>query len=107
MSHVTMVRIYIREGDRVQGHDLTREIFAFLHGEHRVHGLTVFRGVAGFGAHGEVHAEDLLRLTVHLPLVLEFFDTPERVEAVLPGLRAMVPGSHIVTWKADCLEAGN
>lgn len=105
MSAITMVRIYIREGDRVQGHDLMREIFDFLHGEHRVHGLTVFRGVAGFGAKGEVHAEDLLRLNVHLPLVLEFFDSPERASAVLPGLRAMVPASHIVTWDADCLDA--
>ena len=102
MKPVTMVRIYIREGDKVHGQSLMREIFKLLHDEHRVHGLTAFRGVAGFGSDGEIHSDDLLRLTVHLPLVLEFFDTPERVADVMPRLRDMVPEGHIVSWPADC-----
>lgn len=101
MTAVTMVRIYIREGDKVQGHDLMHQIFTLLHDQYRVLGLTAFRGVAGFGSNGEVHAADLLRLNVHLPLVLEFFDQPARVQEVLPRLRAMVPGGHIVTWNAE------
>ena len=102
MKTVTMVRIYIKEGDKVQGHDLMREIFQLLHEEHKVHGVTVFRGVAGFGTKGEVHADDLLRLNVHLPLVLEFFDEPTAVELVLPRIRQMVPSGHMVCWSAQC-----
>lgn len=99
---VTMVRIYIKEGDKVGGHDLMRSIFKLLHDEHKVHGVTVFRGVAGFGTKGEVHADDLLRLNVHLPLVLEFYDEPEVVDAVLPRIRDIVPSGHIVCWQAQC-----
>ena len=100
---ITLVRIYIKEGDKDdRHHDLMRSIFKLLHEQHKVHGVTVFRGVAGFGSKGEVHADDLLRLNVHLPLVLEFFDEPEVVESVLPRIQEMVPPGHIVYWTAQC-----
>lgn len=102
MKTVTIARIYIKEGDKVQGHNLMQEIFHLLHGEQKVHGVTVFRGVAGFGSHGEVHADDLLRLTVHLPLVVEFYDAPEVVASVLPRIEQMVPAGHIISWQAQC-----
>lgn len=103
---ITITRIYLKEGEKVGGHDLMRSIFKLLHEDHQVQGVTVFRGVAGFGAHGEVHADDLLRLAVHLPLVLEFFDTPEKVEAVLPRLLEFVPPAHIVCWTAQSPVVG-
>jgi Uncharacterized conserved protein len=102
MKTVTIARIYIKEGDKVEGHNLMQEIFKLLHDQHKVHGVTVFRGVAGFGSKGEVHADDLLRMTVHLPLVLEFYDDPEVVAAVLPRIQNMVPSGHIVAWQAQC-----
>lgn len=102
MKTVTMARIYIKEGDKIEGRNLMQEIFKLLHEEHKVHGVTVFRGVAGFGSKGEVHADDLLRLTVHLPLVLEFFDEPQAVESALARIRHMVPTGHIVSWSAQC-----
>jgi uncharacterized protein len=80
-----------------------QEIFKLLHNEHRVYGVTVFRGVAGFGNSGvEAHADDLLRMTVHLPLVLELYDDPEVVASLLPRIRQMVPAGHIVSWTAQC-----
>lgn len=102
MKTVTMVRLYIREGDKFEGHSLMREVFRLLHDQHQVAGLTVFRGIAGFGSHGEVHAEDLLRLSVHLPLVIEFFDAPEVIAELLPRLQQLVPSGHIVSWPAQC-----
>ena len=103
---VTIARIYIKEGDRIENHSLMQEIFKLLHEQHKVHGVTVFRGVAGFGSRGEVHADDLLRLTVHLPLVLEFYDEPEIVESLLLRIRQMVPAGHIVSWTAQCNHSG-
>ncbi len=105
MTSITVVRIYIQEGDKIQGHNLLKEIFHTLHDEHKVQGVTVFRGIAGFGRKGEVHADDLLRVTARLPLVVEFFDTKERVAAVFPALETMVPPGHMVWWSAACNDS--
>ena len=102
MTTVSVVRVYIKEGDKHGGHNLMEEIFRMLHDQYKVQGVTAFRGIAGFGSKGVVHADDVLRLNVHLPLVLEFFDEPEAVDAVMPHLRELVPPGHILRWEADC-----
>ena len=76
-NDMLMVRIYLSEADHGKRRALMQEILTLLHDRHAVQGVTVFRGIAGFGASGEVHADDLLRLNVDLPLVIEFFDEPK------------------------------
>lgn len=97
---VTVVRIYLKETDHGRRKTLMEEILNVLHDQHRVHGVVVFRGIAGFGSSGEVHAADILRLSADLPLVIEFFDEPKVVEAALALLRDLVPPDHIVHWRA-------
>ncbi len=102
---VTMVRVYIKEADHGKRGNLMQEILRLLHDQHRVAGFTVFRGIAGYGASGEVHAADILRLNVDLPLVIEFFDTPKVVDAAIKLIRDMVPAEHIVMWSASTASA--
>lgn len=97
-----LVRIYLSETDHGRKHNLMDEIMAILHDQHRVHGVTVFRGIAGFGSKGVVHSADLLRLTVKLPLVIEFFDEPARVEAALESLGELIPPGHVISWPVRC-----
>jgi len=99
---VTIVRIYLSEADHGRRKNLMQEILNVLHDQHRVKGVTVFRGIAGFGATGEVHASDILRLMVDLPLVIEFFDEPAVVQAVLGLLGDLVPEGRTVWWTAAC-----
>src|ERR1700722_1480083 len=99
-NDVLMVRIYLSETDHGRGRTLMREILSILHDRHAVQGVTVFRGIAGFGADGEIHADDMLRLTIDLPLVIEFFDEPEVAEAAIHLFDDLVPGGHIVSWPA-------
>ncbi|MBX5472032.1 MAG: DUF190 domain-containing protein, partial [Acetobacteraceae bacterium] len=82
-TKVSVVRIYLSEADHGRHKSLMQEILNILHDQHRVKGVTVFRGIAGFGDTGEVHAADILRLMVDLPLVIEFYDEEQVVEAVL------------------------
>ena len=102
-KEVTVVRIYVSEGDHGRRQSLMEEVFRLLHDRHQVRGVTVFRGVAGFGRSGEVHSSDLLRLTANLPLVIEFYDSPEVVDAALKMLNGLVPPGHVVLWRAACI----
>jgi PII-like signaling protein len=97
-----MVRIYLTEAEHGKKHTLINEIMAILHDRHQVHGVTVFRGIAGFGAKGTVHSADLLRLSANLALVVAFFDEARIVEVVLAALSNLVPAEHIVSWPIQC-----
>ncbi|MBN9508273.1 MAG: DUF190 domain-containing protein [Alphaproteobacteria bacterium] len=101
MDDVMVVRIYLREAEHGKRRTLMQEVLSLLHDQHRVEGVVVFRGIAGFGDSGEVHATDLLRLNVDLPLAVEFFDKPAVVQAALKVLETMVPAKHIVCWHAQ------
>lgn len=101
---VTVVRIYLKESDHGRKKSLMEEILNILHDQHRVHGVVVFRGIAGFGSKGAVHSADLLRLMVDLPLVIEFYDTPAVADAAMTLLRGLVPAGHIVHWRATCSD---
>jgi uncharacterized protein len=99
---VTIVRIYLNESDQGRRRTLMEEILNMLQDQHQVHGVTVFRGIAGFGSRGSVHASDVLRLMVDLPIIVEFYDEPEVVKAAIALLNGLVPSDHIVYWQASC-----
>ncbi len=101
-TEVTMVRLYLSEADHSHRKTLMQEILSILHDQHKVRGATVFRGIAGFGHTGEVHASDMLRILVDLPLVIEFYDTPAVVQSVLELLSDLIPEGRAVSWPATC-----
>ncbi len=99
-DEVMVVRIYVREADHGRRRSLMQEVLNILHDQHRVQGVIVFRGIAGFSEDGMVHAADLLRLNVDLPLVIEFYDRPAVAEAAIALLDPLVPAGHILFWRA-------
>jgi PII-like signaling protein len=100
-NDILVVRIYLSEADHGRRKTLMQEVLTLLKDRHAVQGVTVFRGIAGLGAGGEVRADDILRLNVDLPLVIEFFDEPKVAEAAIHLLDDLVPGGHIVSWPAQ------
>ncbi len=92
---VVFVRIYLTEGEgRLQG------LLKRLHDEEQVQGVTVFRGISGFGSSGRFHSSTLLDMSLDLPLVVEFFDVPQKVNAILEHIRGDIDPGHIVSWPA-------
>jgi PII-like signaling protein len=83
------VGIYVAEDQQYHGSAAYAAIldFLFFHG---VSGATVTRGIAGFGADRHLQTTRLVDLAVHLPVKIEFIETAEKVEELLPKLHAMV-----------------
>jgi PII-like signaling protein len=84
-----LLRIFIGESDRYEGKPLYDAIVRKARDE-GLAGVTVLRGLEGFGADSHMHTAKVLRLSDDLPIVIEIVDKPERIDAFLPGLDAMV-----------------
>jgi len=96
MTHeVTMVRIYCTEGEHKM-----KKIFEILHDQEKVAGVTAFRGIAGFGRSGKMHTASLLDLSLDMPIIIEFFDSPDKVAAVMQRLDELIDPRHMVYWPA-------
>jgi len=93
---VTVVRMYCTEG---QGK--LKDMLSRLHDDYHVRGVTVFRGVAGFGASGELHSSSLLDISLDLPQVIEFYDEQEKVAGILTELASSFKPGHVVSWSAE------
>jgi uncharacterized protein len=94
----TLMRIHIGESDKWQGKPLYEAIVEMLRKE-KFSGVTVLRGVAGYGGSSVYHTDKLLRLSQDLPIILEIVETTERIEQILPRLDAMVEGGLITLEK--------
>jgi PII-like signaling protein len=92
---VTFVRIYLTESE-----GLMEDLLKRLHDEEKVQGVTVIRGISGFGKSGKLHASSLLDMSLDLPLVIEFFDVPQKVDGILEHIRKDIEPGHIVSWPA-------
>ncbi|MBO8154275.1 DUF190 domain-containing protein [Thermovirga sp.] len=84
-----LLRIFIGESDKYNGKPLYEAIVTRAR-ELSMAGVTVLRGILGFGAHSRIHSAKILRLSEDLPLVIEIVDTPERIQAFLPEVDGMM-----------------
>ncbi len=83
------VTIFVNEDTQHHRQALHDSILTFL--LHKgVSGATATRAFSGFGAHQMLHTPKVEALAEHLPIRIEFVDTPEKVDEVLPTLYEMV-----------------
>jgi PII-like signaling protein len=83
------VTIFINEDTQHHLTALHDSIMTFL--MHKgVSGATATRAYSGFGSHQLLHTPKIEVLAQHLPIRIEFVETPEKVDEVLPTLYEMV-----------------
>lgn len=82
------VSIYVGEDHQYHGESLYSAILNFLF-YHGVSGASVVRGMAGFGADHHLHTTRIEVLTQDLPVKVEFIESAEKVEEVLPKLHEL------------------
>jgi len=98
-TEVTIVRIYLTETEK----NLSL-LLKYLHEESQLRGVTVLRGISGFGKSGKIHDSHLIDLSFDLSLILEFFDTTDKISHILTQINQFVATDHIVHWTAYLSE---
>lgn len=100
------VTIYINEDTQHHLTPLSDSILTFL--LHKgVAGATATRAMAGFGAHQQLHTTKIEVLTQHLPIRIEFIESAEKVDELLPALYDMVTDGLIEVQDTQVVKVAN
>lgn len=89
-STAILLRIFIGESDKYKGSNLYNYLVKYLRENHFA-GITVLRGITGYGKASKIRSSDLLEISSDLPIVIEIVDTKEKIEILkkffdTPGL---------------------
>lgn len=88
-KQAVLCRIFIGEEDRTEGRPLFERIVDLAQ-EHGVAGVTVLKGVLGFGAHKHIHTATVLRLSEDLPIVIEIIDDHNVINNFVPLIEPLI-----------------
>jgi len=102
-GEMLLVRIFVKESDHFEGQPLYLGLLKALR-DAGIRGGTALRGIAGFGAHTEMHTDRILRLSSDLPVVVEAVDDEARIRAVLPKLDEMIESGLITFERANVIR---
>ena len=82
-----MMRLHFSEHDRHQGKPLHEAVVEKCR-ELKIAGITIFRGLEGYGGTAEIHRSHLL--THNLPLVINIVDSAENIERLASIVEEMM-----------------
>ncbi len=98
------VIIYLNQDTRAHVDTLWSAILGFLRHQH-VAGATLIRADAGFGSHGQFNNPESEYNAEHSGVRIEFIDTPERVDQLLPTLYDMVTDGLITVQELTVVKS--
>jgi PII-like signaling protein len=98
-----MMRIYIGESDRWRDKPLHMALVEAMRAND-IAGVTVYRGILGYGAHGRIHKDRALHLSHDASIMLSAIDSEEKLQALIPILEQMVNEGLIVLSNVDIVK---
>lgn len=102
-GNAKLMRIFIGESDRWRDKPL-HEALVHAMRAHDLAGVTVCRGILGYGAHRRVHKEKPLHLSHDCSIVLSVVDTEEKLRGFLPILDEMVEEGLVVVSDVEIIK---
>ncbi len=100
--------VYIDETDKFEGKPVYEVLMDILY-KKKIAGVSVFRGVAGYGSDGIFHTAKMLELSISLPMKVEAVDSEEMINAVLPDVADIVEKGLVEvsdTYVVSCCRRG-
>lgn len=98
-----LLRIFVGESDK-HGHHPLYEAIVLKAREQGLAGVTVLRGVMGFGKHSILHTAKILRLSEDMPMVIEIVDSREKIDNFLPLLDEMITDGLVTLEKVQVIQ---
>jgi PII-like signaling protein len=92
MTKATLLRIFVGESDRHHHRPVYEVVVERARAAHLA-GATVLRGPMGFGHSSRLHTSKILELSKDMSIVIEVVDKPEKIDAFLPQLDALLKES--------------
>ncbi len=102
-EHAVLLRVFVGESDKHQGKPLYEQITLKAR-ELNLAGVTVLRGVMGYGANSRIHTAKLLELSLDMPMVVEIVDTEENLDRLMPFLDETVTEGLVTMEKIRVLR---
>ena len=81
--------VYVDETDKYGGKPVY-EVLMDIFYRQKIAGVSVFRGVAGYGSDGIFHTSKMLELSTSLPVKIEAVDSEDMIKMVLPLINDVV-----------------
>jgi hypothetical protein len=100
-----MLKIYINEDSKYKGHNLYHALVSKLM-KIGMAGVTVTRGIEGYGHTKQLHTTNILELCSSLPIIVEVVDTPEMIEKAIPVVKEMVNDGLVVIMDVSVVKGG-
>lgn len=81
--------IYVDEVDKFHGKPVY-EVLLDIFFKKKIMGVSVFRGIAGYGSDGVFHTSKMLELSTSMPVKIEAVESEEMINRVLPDVYHVV-----------------
>lgn len=98
-----MMRIYIGDSDRWKDKPLHTALVEAMRAND-IAGVTVYRGILGYGAHRRMHKDKPLHLSHDCSIMLSAIDTEEKLQSFLPMVELMVEEGLVVLSDVDIIK---
>jgi len=102
-SRAKMMRILIGEHDKWNDKPLYEALVQALRAN-EIAGVTVYRGVLGYGANRRMHKDSTLNLSHDAPILLTVVDSEDKLRAFFPVLDQMVKQGLVVLSDVDVIK---
>jgi PII-like signaling protein len=81
--------VYVDEADKFHGKPVYEALIDIFF-KRKIIGVSVFRGMAGYGSDGVFHTSKMLALSTSMPVKIEVVDSEEMINKVLPDVYHVV-----------------
>lgn len=96
------LKIYLGEKDSCKGYPMYEYILKLSY-KLKISGATVYKGIMGYGKKHHIHRNDFFSLSGDLPIVIEIFDSKEKIRTLRDEIEKLPFDGLIATQDVEVI----